>query len=201
MTPTSGTAPGDGVPGIVLAAGAGRRIGRPKALLEWEGRSFVRAVAGDLHAAGCRPVIVVTGATGDEVAAHLPEGVVREHNPRWKSGGMISSIRAGLRAAGPGASGYLIALVDQPFLGAEPARRLIAAHRREPGAVLVAGHLGRRGHPLLLPARLYQAASTARLPGGLRELVRADPTVRVVEAGPQVLLDIDRPGDVTGGAA
>ena len=189
------------LPGIVLAAGAGRRMGQPKALLEWDGRPFVRVVSEDLHAAGCRPVIVVTGAAGDEVAAHLPDGAIRAHNADWETGGMLSSIRAGLRAAGPGASGYLIALVDQPFLGPEPARRLVEMHRREPGAVLVAGHLGRRGHPLLLPARLYEAASTASLPGGLRELVRADPTVIVLEAGPQVLLDIDRREDLTGGAS
>ena len=85
--------------GLVLAAGAGRRYGSPKALVRLGDRLLVERAADLLAAGGCDPVLVVLGAAADEVlaTAALPETVL---NPDWATG-MGSSLRAGLAALPP----------------------------------------------------------------------------------------------------
>lgn len=89
------------VAGLVLAAGAGRRYGMPKALVPYGGSLLVER-AYRLAAEVCDPVVVVVGAAADEVrsAADLGDAAV-VLNPDWDTG-MASSLRTGLTAlAGP----------------------------------------------------------------------------------------------------
>jgi nicotine blue oxidoreductase len=102
--------------GVLLAAGAGTRLGMgPKALLPYRGRPLVEAIADALLDGGCREVVVVLGARAADVSttAHLDRfrTVV---NPNWQSG-MGSSYLLGAKSADP-ADHLLIALVDQPGL-------------------------------------------------------------------------------------
>ena len=83
------------VAGVLLAGGAGRRMGMPKALVRHAGRLFVESAAGVLAAGGCDPVIVVLGARSEEVraSAELADYVVVD-NPEWPEG-MGASVRRG----------------------------------------------------------------------------------------------------------
>ncbi|WP_411374335.1 nicotine blue oxidoreductase [Arthrobacter sp. MPF02] len=155
------------VTGIVLAAGAGTRLGMgPKALLPYRGRPLVEAIAGTLLDGGCREVVVVLGAGAADVTA----GARLDHcrvavNPRWRTG-MGSSFLLGEEAADP-ADDVLVALVDQPGLTRATVERLLATHR--PGRVTAAAYRRReasdgglaqglrRGHPLLIDASLRAA--------------------------------------------
>ncbi|MGW9549745.1 nucleotidyltransferase family protein [Citricoccus zhacaiensis] len=134
----------DGAPvvGVLLAAGAGRRLGRgPKALLCVDGTPQVVRMARALLRGGCDAVVVVLGASDEEVRKILdgaltgtPEGQ-RVHtvvNADWESG-MGSSFRLGIEAAdrlpAPSdlSSGWVVvALVDQPDVGEAVVRRLLA---------------------------------------------------------------------------
>ncbi len=97
--------------GLLLAAGAGRRYGMPKALVTHAGRLLVERAMATLVEGGCDPVVVVLGAAADEVLARAQlSGAIVVVNPEW-AGGMGSSLRAGLAALPlPGASGP----ADQP---------------------------------------------------------------------------------------
>ncbi|HEX4705797.1 MAG TPA: NTP transferase domain-containing protein, partial [Pseudonocardiaceae bacterium] len=96
---TAGKGKGD-VAGLLLAAGAGRRMGMPKALVSHGGRLFVESAADVLTDAGCRPVVVVLGARADTVRARARlAGCVLVDNPDWPEG-MGSSVRVGLAALG-----------------------------------------------------------------------------------------------------
>lgn len=148
----SSESPAAPVAGLLLAAGEGRRFGRPKALVEFEGRLLVERAAGVLREGGCAPVVVVVGAAADQVRSTASvSGCVVVDNPLWASG-MGSSLRAGLAAlAGcdPGVAAAVVLLVDLPWVGAEAVRRVAAV--AAPDALAMAGYgQGRRGHPVLL---------------------------------------------------
>ena len=165
--------------GVLLAAGAGTRLGRgPKALLPFRGRTLVEVLADILLDGGCREVVVVLGAGAADVRARadLARHTVVE-NPGW-AGGMGSSFQSGLDRARR-EDHVLVALVDQPGLTAETVARLLRAHR--PGRVTAAAYANasgklRRGHPLLLDATLRaEAAASAAGDAGARRFLQAHP--------------------------
>jgi CTP:molybdopterin cytidylyltransferase MocA len=170
--------PPAGVAGVLLAAGAGSRLGRPKALVELGGEALAYRGIRLLSAGGAVPVVVVTGA----VAVDLPD-VITAHNPDW-SDGMGSSLAAGLRCVPEGCDAAVIALVDQPLVGAEAVRRLIAAHQAG-ASVAVAAYQGAPRNPVLL-ARDHWAEVISLAVGdtGARPFLRAHPElVTLVECG------------------
>jgi CTP:molybdopterin cytidylyltransferase MocA len=174
------------VAGILLAAGAGSRLGQPKALVDIAGRPLVSRGVELLRAGGAAPVIVVTGAAAVDLA-----GVITVHNPRWRTG-MGSSLAAGLATVPDSAAAAVVALVDQPLVGAESVRRLIAAYRAGAG-VAVAAYSGQPRNPVLL-ARAHWPEVTELAVGdsGARRFLRAHPElVTLVECG-----DTGRPDDI-----
>jgi CTP:molybdopterin cytidylyltransferase MocA len=174
------------VAGILLAAGAGSRLGQPKALVDIGGQPLADRGVALLRGGGAVPVIVVTGAT----AVSLP-GVLTVHNPHWPTG-MGSSLAAGLAMVPGRCSAAVVALVDQPLVGTEAVRRLIDAHRAGAG-VAVAAYGGRPRNPVLL-ARPHWPEVIALATGdtGARGFLRARPElVTLVECG-----DTGRPDDI-----
>src|SRR5215472_4517305 len=178
--------PSAGVAGVLLAAGEGSRLGQPKALVEIGGQTLAQRGVALLRDGGAAPVAVVTGA----VAVTLP-GVLTVHNPDWRRG-MGSSLAAGLAAVPDGCHAAVIALADQPLIGPEAVRRLIAAHAGG-ASIAVAAYHGVPRNPVLL-AREHWAGVVALAVGdaGARPFLRAHPDlVTVVESG-----DTGRPDDL-----
>jgi len=174
------------VAGILLAAGQGSRLGRPKALVEIGGESLARRGVALLRDGGAAPIVVVTGA----VAVDLP-GVLAVHNPQWRSG-MGSSLAAGLATVPDTCAAAVIALVDQPLIVPEAVRRLIAAYAAG-ASVAVAAYQGAPRNPVLL-AREHWVAVVDLAVGdaGARPFLRAHPElVTLVECG-----DTGRPDDL-----
>lgn len=164
--------------GLLLAAGAGRRLGRgPKALLLLRGVPLVEHVARALREGGCAEVVVVTGAGAERVGSVVDKipWARTEQNPRWREG-MGTSLRTGLAAIGPGRD-VLVTPVDRPGMRAEEVARVLAAHR--PGGITAAAHREasgglRRGHPVLFDAAWTTAAAeAAHADVGARDLLRA----------------------------
>ncbi|MGE5291059.1 MAG: nucleotidyltransferase family protein [Micromonosporaceae bacterium] len=166
------------VAGLLLAAGRGARFGKPKALAEFRGERLADRGVALLRDGGAAPVIIVTGAAEVVVA-----GAISVHNPAWRSG-MGSSLSVALGAVPADAGAAVIALVDQPLIGPESVRRLIAAHRAGAGVAVAAYH-GVPRNPVLL-AREHWAEVTDLAVGdqGARAFLRAHPElVCMVECG------------------
>jgi CTP:molybdopterin cytidylyltransferase MocA len=178
------------VAGVLLAAGQGSRFGRPKALVELDGQTLAERGIGMLRAGGTDPVLLVTGAAEVELG---PDHRVRSvHNDEWRTG-MGSSLRTALRAlADPDVGAAVVALADQPLVGAEAVSRLIAAYQAG-ASVAVAAYDGRPRNPVLL-AREHWPEVIAMATGdqGARAFLRARPDlVTLVECG-----DTGRPDDI-----
>jgi CTP:molybdopterin cytidylyltransferase MocA len=174
------------VAGILLAAGQGSRLGQPKALIDVGGRPLAARGVALLRDGGAAPVIVVTGAT----AVDLP-GVLTVHNPRWRTG-MGSSLAAGLATVPDQCSAAVVALVDQPLVGTQSVRRLLAAYQAG-ASVAVAAYAGRPRNPVLLAREHWpEVIALAAGDSGAREFLRAHPDlVTLVECG-----DTGRPDDI-----
>jgi CTP:molybdopterin cytidylyltransferase MocA len=178
----------------LLAAGQGSRFGRPKALVELDGQTLAERGIGMLRAGGADPVLIVTGAAEVELGPDHRIRAVR--NDEWRTG-MGSSLRAALRAlsdpdVGPVIGAAVVALADQPLVGAEAVGRLIAAHQAG-ASVAVAAYQGRPRNPVLL-AREHWPEVIAMATGdqGARAFLRArSELVTLVECG-----DTGRPDDI-----
>jgi len=136
--------------GLLIAAGAGRRMGQPKALVaDANGIPWVVSSARALVTGGCAETVVVIGAAADEVRSLLvDEPVTVVEAPDWEAG-MGASLRAGLEAiAGSRADAVLVHLVDLPDVGPDVARRLIV--HAQPGILARATYGKGPGHPVLI---------------------------------------------------
>jgi len=181
--------------GLVLAAGAGKRFGQPKALVEYDGRSLLDRAVATLRAGGCRQVLAVLGAGAEQALSAATEAFTPVLNRRWGQG-LSTSLKAGLAALPERYDGVVVTLVDQPRIEAEAVRRLIAA-AEEGVAVAIAVYGGRRGHPMYF-AREHLGAIAAEAVGdrGARDFIAANPDlVREVEC-PGDPFDIDTPADL-----
>ena len=128
---------------LLLAAGAGRRYGGPKALVDdWLSRSLAVLSRG-----GCGGLTVVLGAEADRARRLVPEGVEVVVADDWDEG-MGASLRAGLRSLPP-ADAVLVHLVDLPDVSAVVVARVLAA-ATGPATLARAAYAGTPGHPVLL---------------------------------------------------
>jgi CTP:molybdopterin cytidylyltransferase MocA len=180
--------------GLVLAAGAGRRFGGPKALAQIGGERLVDRAVTLLRSGGCSHVVAVSGAARFEV-----DGATVVHNPRWASG-MGSSLRVGLAALPADATGVLVVLVDTPWLAPEAVRRLVAVHAGGAG-LAVATYDGQRGHPVLLGREHWAAiAATAHGDAGARGFLAGRTDVVEVDCtGLGDPADVDTPDGLSRG--
>lgn len=182
------------IAGIVLAAGAGNRLGgRPKALLRYRGGLLIEHVVSVLNEAGCSPVYAVLGAAD---TPPLP-GCEKVHNAQWATG-MGSSLRAGLAAVPASAAAAVILLVDQPRITPLAVRRVMRAHAQ--GAIVAMASYGAvRGHPVLFDHSCFTAvAQAAQGDTGARNFIRAHPELVTLVPCQDIAdpVDIDMPSDL-----
>jgi nicotine blue oxidoreductase len=182
------------VAGVLLAAGEGSRLGRPKALVELGGQTLAERGVNLLRAGGADPILVVAGAASIE----LP-GTITVYNDEWRTG-MGSSLRAALLAARAlaGVGAVVVALADQPLVGPESVARLIAAYRGGAGVAVAAYH-GQPRNPVLISRQHWpEVIGMATGDQGARAFLRARPDlVTPVECGDTGSPDdIDTPADL-----
>jgi CTP:molybdopterin cytidylyltransferase MocA len=180
------------VAGLVLAAGAGKRFGGPKAVAALGAERLVDRAVRTLLDGGVAPAYVVSGA----VSLDVPGAVVVD-NPDWRSG-IGSSLRAGLAALPSDVVAAVVVLVDQPGLTAEAVRR-VAASVEGPGGLASATYDGVLGHPVALGRDHWAGAAGMALGDtGARPYLLARPEVVVrVECGDVASAeDVDVPADL-----
>jgi len=178
---------------VVLAAGKSSRMGVNKLLLEVAGRTVLDRLLNALTQ-GVDEVVVVTGNNPELIRVIAEAHDVRvAHNPEHEKG-MTTSFQTGINALGNVDAAFLV-LGDQLGLRPELLRRMAAAIEDVHGALIVSPtHEGRRGHPVLFKAILFDEILSVK--GTLKEVVDAHADAHVhVEGGEWSTLDFDTPGD------
>jgi CTP:molybdopterin cytidylyltransferase MocA len=187
---------------VVLAAGEGRRMGGPKALLTLGGETFLARACRLLAGPRVAPVVAVLGAEAERVRrqAGIPAGTSVVVNDRWREG-MLTSVWRGLdEAEDRGADAILLHPVDNPCVEPVTIAAVLAALAAG-SEIAVPSHGGRRGHPAGFARSAWPDLRKAPLEGGARSVLAARPgRVVHVPAGPDCLVDIDTPGDLEGRA-
>ena len=183
---------------LLLAAGASTRMGRPKQLLPYHGRTLLRHAAETAVAAGCAPIVLVTGALHDELLAEivgLP--ILAERNLDWETG-MASSIRAGLAAVAAAAPrAVLVMLTDQPLVTPELLRQLIVQQQATQAPIVAAAYGETLGVPAIFDKSLLpELLKLQGAQGAGRLIARLGAAVGQV-AFPAGLLDVDTPAQYT----
>ena len=172
--------------GIVLAAGAGRRVGGPKALLRLEGRSFLAHAAAALSRPGVAGVVAVLGYDAERVRQAIGpihdidvDYVVNEAHAT----GMLSSILCGLEhAEAQGADAVLVHPVDHPQVASATVDRVVAALNAG-GRIVVPSYEGRRGHPAGFTRATWPALRAVSPDQGARQVLAEHPDWIVHVAG------------------
>jgi molybdenum cofactor cytidylyltransferase len=185
------------IPAILLAAGASARMGRPKALLDLAGQTFVRRILATLKEGGVAETVVVVRpgavALGAEVAAAGWGRPVENPDP---DRGQLSSLLAGLDAVDrPDVPGVLVTLVDVPLVRPSTVAALLARLAASPAPILRATHGGRHGHPVVFTRAVFAALRAADPAGGAKPVMRAFTVEDVDVDDPGVLRDVDTPQD------
>jgi len=180
--------------GLILAAGESRRMGFPKALLNYRGETFLDRLIG-LFAPHCSPLIVVLGAQAERIRAGTMRAAAAEFvvNPDYTRG-QISSLQCGLAAVPSGAESVLFTLVDHPAVSAETVASLAAIPAGE-RLLNIPRYGQRRGHPILISRALIPEFLAVPASGAARDVVHR----HLAETGyidvqdPGVAADIDDP--------
>ncbi|MDR3689664.1 MAG: nucleotidyltransferase family protein [Fimbriimonas sp.] len=180
---------------VILAAGASARLGRPKQLLPYLGKTLIEHAARTALASGAHEVIVVVGSEAERVAEKLHGLSVRiVRNRDWQEG-LSSSIRAGVGAVSSAADCVVIALGDQPRITPDLLRGLATRHRESGNPIVASSYDGVLGVPCAFGRSQFAALSELSGEQGARELIRraSIPAESVAFSGGNV--DIDTPED------
>ena len=180
----------------ILAAGESSRMGEPKALVAVQGRTFIE----HLFAATRLPRIgitrIVLGAHAPEIAAKLkfdPAMIVI--NPDWRKG-QLSSIHAAIRSLPAGATeGLILCPVDHPLVSRQLVEELIAQFDSGGKRIVLPTYRGKRGHPVIFHASLYDDLLAASPEIGARQVVWAhsQDVLEVPTAEEGVILNLNDP--------
>lgn len=180
MNPTDGdtTIPQPLVSAVLLAAGAGSRMGRrPKCLLELDGTPLIRRLISALLDAGVHELVVVLGHHAERIApviGALPVTVVRNPDPHSSQN---TSLHIGLRALSQQPDAVLVALADQPLINTQDIHDLISAYDRRPAHTQVVQPQvnGLPGNPVVFSAAVREQILSGDATAGCRQWQAAHP--------------------------
>lgn len=183
---------------ILLAAGAGARMGAPKALLDLGGCSAAARCAQALLDGGCDGLLVVLSAASEAARATLPAAARAVHNPHPASG-QTGSLKLALAAVPPGQD-FLLHTVDHPLADADDVRALREALARAapPVRIVLPQVGGRRGHPAACHAGLAAEFLALGDDEPAHLVMRRDPArvLLLPRANEWLVRDLDTPADL-----
>jgi molybdenum cofactor cytidylyltransferase len=158
---------------VILSGGASRRMGSPKALISYQGASFLEHLLSVTRhpAIGVRRVVLGPDAVEISQQVKLAAGEI-VINKDWEQG-QLSSIQAAVRSLPAGTEGMLLCPVDHPLVSARLVNSLIVTFLETRAPIVLPMYEGRRGHPVIFSASVYEELLRAPPETGARAVVWA----------------------------
>lgn len=182
---------------VILAAGGSSRLGQPKQLLEFRGETLVYRAVRAAAEAGCVPILVIVGETGEAIRESL-EGMAWAtvvENAEWRRG-IGTSIRRGLEQFPEDIEAAVLLTCDQPFLDAAIVRQLIAAQEETGKPIVASSYANTLGVPALFDRSCFDALIALPDADGAKAFIlsRHDEVAAIPFARGE--FDIDTPEDI-----
>ena len=185
------------VTAVILAAGGSSRLGSPKQLVQFQGRSLLRRAAETACASRAGEILAVLGFDATVMRRELDGLPVRVlENPLWREG-IGSSIRHAITSVSPESGGILLMLCDQPRLTAGHLDALIDAFGRTPDRSVASAYGGSAGVPALFPRALFGELLLLKGDRGAKRVLLAHADELVTLPWPDGALDVDTAPDVS----
>ena len=177
---------------VLLAAGGSTRLGSPKQLLVYRGKTLLRHAAETALATNCRPVVAVLGSGAAALRAELAGlEVATVENADWGKG-MGTSVRLGVASSGTAADAVLLMLCDQPLVTPVMLSRLVTAFRQNPDAgIAAAAYHGTVGVPALFARAHFDELLALPDDAGARSVLQRHRGYLLAVPMPEAAIDID----------
>jgi len=184
---------------IILAAGNSSRLGRPKQLLPYRGKTLLTHAVSETLDAGLYPVVVVTGACHEEVKNSLHgQSLDIIFNPDWEKG-MASGIIAGLSnilSLHPDVDAVIVAVCDQPFISSGLLLQLVSTFDTSGKGIIASTYAESVGTPVLFGRSYFEQLLALSGSEGAKKLLKQYPDDLATVAFPDGYIDIDTGEDV-----
>jgi molybdenum cofactor cytidylyltransferase len=155
---------------IVLAAGESKRMGSPKMLLDFGGKTMLEAVISNVSKSGITNIIVVLGAHREKLESLVKmAGAAICYNENYQNG-MLSSVQCGFRNIPEGTEAVLVFQGDQPLITPEVIRMVLDTFRKSDKGLIIPVFQNRRGHPLLISEKYFKEIEKLDPSRGLKSL-------------------------------
>ena len=183
---------------IILAAGSASRMGEPKQLLTYQGRSLIRHAVEIALTSVCQPVVVVLGAYAEQIKPEVENLAIKLVEKTSWSEGMSSSIRAGINAlqeTNPKLNAAIITLADQPLISAEVFNRLVELYQNTGKFIIASAYGDVVGVPALFDRTLFPELINLQGDRGAKALTSKYTNNLISISVPEATIDIDTPDD------
>jgi molybdenum cofactor cytidylyltransferase len=175
---------------MILSAGESSRMGTPKALLEYDGSTFIQRLL-RLFSEAADDTVIVLGHQADLISRTLPMAWTLENRAYHR--GMLTSLQCGIKAAPSDTDRFIFTLVDLPAVAASTVMAVAGAG----GEVVIPRYQGRRGHPVAFSASVAREILSLPETASAKDVLQKDAS-RVVHLevdDAEIVNDIDTPGD------
>jgi molybdenum cofactor cytidylyltransferase len=178
---------------VLLAAGASRRLGRPKQLLVYKGQSLIKQVLALMQLAGM-PAVVVLGSNMEAIEKEISGTIIPiVENKQWNDG-IASSIVCGLEALAntiPDLNGAIFLVCDQPFLTVSFLQELLSRQNTTGKAIIASSYGNTVGIPALFHKTYFPELLSLKGDAGAKKIMQAHPTDIITIDFPLGHIDID----------
>jgi molybdenum cofactor cytidylyltransferase len=179
---------------LILAAGNSSRLGHPKQLLPYRGKTLLTHTVSETLEAGLNPVVVVTGAFHTEVKESLyGQSIDIIFNPAWEEG-MASGIVAGLSnilLLHPDVDAVIVTVCDQPFISSELLSQLVSTFDMSGKGIIACAYADSVGTPVLFGRSYFEQLLALSGSEGAKKLLKRYPADLATIAFPGGDIDID----------